>query len=73
MRRVLLIVAVLCAARPGAAAAKPKFPYVAYIAADQTALRSGPGEEHYPTDRLDRGTKECAFALFPQTDGRTSG
>lgn len=31
------------------------FPYVAYIAAPQTFARSGPGQQHYPTQQLPQG------------------
>lgn len=57
MRRILLVLALLGALIPGAAAAKPRFPYVAYVGVEEAPLRSGPGDEHYPTDRLERGTK----------------
>lgn len=31
------------------------FPYVAYVAAPQTFARSGPGQQHYPTQQLSQG------------------
>src|SRR5262245_4783017 len=31
------------------------FPYVAYVAAPQTFARSGPGQQHYPTQQLPQG------------------
>ena len=57
MRRIPLLMALLCAALPGTTAAKPRYPYVAYVSLDQAPLRSGPGAEHYLTDLLERGTK----------------
>jgi uncharacterized protein YgiM (DUF1202 family) len=35
--------------------AETTFPYVAYIAAQQTFTRSGPGQQHYPTSQLPQG------------------
>jgi uncharacterized protein YgiM (DUF1202 family) len=31
------------------------FPYIAYVAAPQTFARSGPGQQHYPTQQLPQG------------------
>ena len=42
-----------CAAGGGAAAAT--FPYKAFVAADDVFVRSGPGENYYPTDKLKTG------------------
>jgi hypothetical protein len=33
------------------------FPYKAYIVADDTYVRSGPGENYYPTNKLNAGTQ----------------
>ena len=38
------------------AAAEQRFPYTAYITADNVEVRSGPGENYYATDRLKAGT-----------------
>ena len=32
-----------------------KFPYQAFVLKDETLILSGPGESHYPTERLDQG------------------
>lgn len=37
------------------AAAGEKFPYVAYVVSDDVHVRSGPGKNYYPTDRLSKG------------------
>ena len=39
------------------AAAEPAFPYNAYITGDDVYVRSGPGENYYPTDKLKAGTE----------------
>lgn len=38
-----------------AAAAPPEFPYRAYITSDEVYIRSGPGQDYYPTDKLNTG------------------
>jgi hypothetical protein len=40
----------------GQAAAEQAFPYTAYVTADDVFVRSGPGENYYPTDKLKAGT-----------------
>jgi uncharacterized protein YgiM (DUF1202 family) len=35
--------------------AEQAFPYKAYVAADDVEIRSGPGEDFYPTDKLQKG------------------
>ncbi len=37
--------------------AEPSFPYTAYTTQDAIAVRSGPGDDFYETDRLDWGSK----------------
>jgi uncharacterized protein YgiM (DUF1202 family) len=39
----------------GSAQSDTTFPYVAYVAAPQTFARSGPGQQHYPTQQLPQG------------------
>src|SRR5690606_12650897 len=31
------------------------FPYVAYVSTNDVYVRSGPGRDYYPTDKLDKG------------------
>lgn len=42
---------------PHVVAAQQAFPYKAYIAANDTYVRSGPGENYYPTGKLRAGTQ----------------
>src|SRR5688572_14262431 len=48
------------------AEAEESFPYTAIIAGDRTQLRSGPGDDHYATDELRRGTE---VTVFRRVDG----
>lgn len=48
---VVLIAAVL------PTAAEESFPFKAFVANDRTQLRSGPGDDHYSTDELQRGVE----------------
>ncbi|MCC6491634.1 MAG: hypothetical protein IT424_01285 [Pirellulales bacterium] len=42
-------------ATPVARAADVALPYIAYVVGDDTAVRSGPGRDHYATDKLPAG------------------
>jgi hypothetical protein len=44
-----------CGLAATAAADPPAFPYKAYITGDNVYVRSGPGENYYPTDKLKAG------------------
>jgi SH3-like domain-containing protein len=47
---------ILCAGGlPRTAAAGEKFPYTAYTNSDDVYIRSGPGKNYYPTDKLAKG------------------
>ena len=46
-------------------AAEPTFPYKAYITADDVYVRSGPGENYYPTDQLKAGTEVEVYRHDP--------
>jgi hypothetical protein len=46
----------ICAALTVPAAAEQTFPYTAYVTAVDVFVRSGPGENYYPTDKLKVGT-----------------
>jgi uncharacterized protein YgiM (DUF1202 family) len=54
MRRLLLAI-VLSVVTARAAAAETGFPYQAVVTTDNIYVRSGPGENFYPTDRLKAG------------------
>ena len=41
------------------------FPYKAYITADNVYVRSGPGENYYPTDKLKAGTEVEVYRHDP--------
>jgi hypothetical protein len=47
------------------AVAEQAFPYKAYITADDTYVRSGPGESHYPTGKLKAGAKVEVYRHDP--------
>jgi uncharacterized protein YraI len=49
-----LLIALTLAAVATAARAEP-MPYVAYVVDDGAEVRSGPGQEYYPTTRLPQG------------------
>ena len=44
---------------------EPAFPYKAYITADDVYVRSGPGENYYPTDKLKAGTEVEVYRHDP--------
>lgn len=50
------VVVLLCGAMAGSATAEQPFPYTAYVTSDEVYVRSGPGDNYYPTDRLKAGT-----------------
>ena len=47
------------------AAAEPGFPYKAYVTADDVYVRSGPGDNYYPTDKLKAGTEVEVYRHDP--------
>ena len=46
-------------------AAEPTFPYKAFITADDVYVRSGPGDNYYPTDKLKAGTEVEVYRHDP--------
>jgi len=46
-------------------AAEQTFPYKAYVTADDVYIRSGPGENYYPTDKLKAGTEVEVYRHDP--------
>ena len=60
------LVAILgCLIPAAAAAADPHFPYKAYVTADDVHVRSGPGENYYPTDQLKQGQEVEVYRHDP--------
>ena len=51
---VALMLMLACAWRAVGAA---EFPYVAYVNSSDVYVRSGPGRDYYPTDKLNKGEK----------------
>jgi hypothetical protein len=52
MRSIGVIAVFLCALR---AVAAEQFPYTAYVNSEDVYIRSGPGKNYYPTDKLAKG------------------
>jgi hypothetical protein len=46
-------------------AAEQAFPYKAYVTADDVYVRSGPGDNYYPTDKLKAGTEVEVYRHDP--------
>ena len=55
MPRLLVVFVGLIILTASTAIAEQAFPYKAYVTADDVEVRSGPGEDFYPTDKLQRG------------------
>ncbi len=53
--RVLLCAIAIATNSISIAAEDPQFPYVAHVSADNVYVRSGPGQNYYPTDKLVAG------------------
>jgi len=54
-----------CIAIAAPATAESTFPYRAYITADDVYVRSGPGDNYYPTDKLKAGTEVEVYRHDP--------
>ena len=73
MRGLGLVLGTLCMAICGLAAVgassaagqETSFPYTAYANTDDTYVRSGPGKNYYPTDKLARGDKVEVYRHDP--------
>ena len=50
---------------PSAASAEPSFPYKATVVSDDVYVRSGPGQDYYPTDKLKRGQEVEVYRHDP--------
>lgn len=48
-----------------AANAEPSFPYKATVVSDDVYIRSGPGQDYYPTDKLKRGQQVEVYRHEP--------
>jgi len=64
MRWLCLIVA-LVAVHCAPAATAIEFPYVAYVNSDDVYVRSGPGRDYYPTDKLRKGVEVEVYRHDP--------
>jgi SH3-like domain-containing protein len=54
-----------CAAIPSFASGEQTFPYRTYVAADEVHVRSGPGQNYYPTSKLKRGAEVEVYRHDP--------
>ena len=59
-----MIALLACLATTAAFAQRP-FPYKAFITADDVYVRSGPGDNYYPTDKLKTGTEVEVYRHDP--------
>jgi SH3-like domain-containing protein len=55
MPRLLVVFVGLIILSASTAMAEQAFPFKAYVTADDVEVRSGPGEDFYPTDKLQKG------------------
>jgi hypothetical protein len=60
-----LVALFACLATATGAFAQPAFPYKAYITTNDVYVRSGPGENYYPTDKLKAGTEVEVYRHDP--------
>jgi hypothetical protein len=65
MRLRFVVLAVFVAGWPRPAVAQQAFPYKAYIAVNETYVRSGPGESYYPTGKLNAGAQVEVYRHDP--------
>ena len=63
--RTLGLLACLLLLSSEPAAAIDKFPYTAYVNADDVYVRSGPGQNYYPTSKLDLGAEVEVYRHDP--------
>ncbi|MBN1911646.1 MAG: SH3 domain-containing protein [Pirellulales bacterium] len=64
MRPALLMILPLCGLM-AASALGGAFPYKAYVTADDVYVRSGPGQDYYPTDKLKAGQEVEVYRHDP--------
>ncbi len=60
-----LIAFLACIATAAGASADEAFPYKAYVTTDDVYVRSGPGDNYYPTDKLKAGTEVEVYRHDP--------
>ncbi len=65
MPRFSVTAALICVCYAATVQAEGAFPYTAYVTAADVYVRSGPGENYYPTEKLDRGTAVEIFRHDP--------
>src|SRR3990170_388270 len=63
----LLVAVLLCGQilQVSLASGEPTFPYKTLVAADDVYVRSGPGQNYYPTDKLKRGQEVEVYRHDP--------
>ena len=59
------LIALVVGLIPALAAAEPNFPYKAAVTTDEVYVRSGPGENYYPTDKLKAGDEVEVYRHDP--------
>jgi SH3-like domain-containing protein len=62
---VALLVCIAAATAYSRSAAEQTFPYKAFITSDDVYVRSGPGENYYPTEKLKAGTEVEVYRHDP--------
>jgi len=65
MPRFSVTAALICACFAATVQAENAFPYTAYVTAADVNVRRGPGENYYPTEKLQRGTSVEVFRHDP--------
>ena len=65
MRPCIATIISLCALTASIALGESTFPYKAYITADDVYVRSGPGSNYYPTDKLKAGQEVEVYRHDP--------
>jgi len=65
MRWLVAVLAGGLALLPQLAAGSPSFPYKTLVAADDVYVRSGPGQNYYPTEKLRRGQQVEVYRHDP--------
>ena len=62
---IALLACIVAVGAMNAWSAESAFPYKAYVTADDVYVRSGPGENYYPTDQLKAGTEVEVYRHDP--------
>ncbi|MHC4407348.1 MAG: SH3 domain-containing protein [Planctomycetota bacterium] len=65
MRLCIAAIVLACATLADVAQAERAFPYTAYVSSDGVYVRSGPGKNYYPTDKLQTGDRVEVYRHDP--------